>query len=76
MLHDAKFVGLSSGGIVNTIMKSYAVYALRYPELSEPLEMFDSDDLDENRVFVLFVPETTTAHVWVGTQSAERRGSS
>jgi hypothetical protein len=38
-----------------------------FPEMEDPLDMFDSDDLDAAKVFVLFVPDGSRAHVWIGS---------
>lgn len=45
-----------------------------YPEMEEPIDMFDSDDLDAAKVFVLYVPEGPRAHVWIGSEFADRLG--
>jgi hypothetical protein len=37
-----------------------------FPEMEDPLDMFDSDDLDSTKVFVLYVPDGSRAHVWIG----------
>jgi hypothetical protein len=40
----------------------------QFPEMEEPLGMFDSDDLDAAKVFVLYVPDGSRAHVWIGSE--------